>query len=210
MKMIRGLAYTAVVLTLSACASGPSQEERLAQILALTPEHFANTAAVSDDELDVTATITTQPGFEYRTGLLNWLWSDEFLRAHVDKKTGAVTFQVYQMINYDGDWRFYQTVNYETPDGPKQDSLTVISRDVTSCSSDGCSHSEHFAWSVDEALLRTIADAYSPGVSAAWKYKYGARAAEDWQGGILPAEVVGILRRVDKYRSDHGLPSPST
>lgn len=210
MNKLFGAAAAAGMLALSACATGPTQEELVAQALALTPDHFANTAVVSDDELDVTATITTQPGFQHRTGLLNWLWSDEFLRAHVDKKTGAATFQVYQMINYDGDWRFYQTVNYETPTGPKQDMLTIISRDVGSCSRYGCSHTEHFAWSVDESLLRTIAEMYSPGASMAWKYKYGARAAEDWQGGILPAEVVGILQRVDKYRADNGLPSPRT
>lgn len=201
-------------LALVSCASvvdpnspyGAAASPRTAEeALALTPEHFQSTATVDDDELDVTATITTQGGMVHRQGLLGIVWNDNFLRAIIDKSSGRTTFQVYQYINYEGDWRFYETVNYETPDGPRRERLLTISRDVVTCAGSrygGCTYSEHFAFEVDEALLRRIAEGYVPGEASGWRFKYGARQfSEDWQEVILPAEVAGFLRIVDQYRA---------
>lgn len=212
--MKRSLLIVSVAAILSGCATatvpsaGTPVSPRTAQdALALTPDHFRQTAEIEDDSLDVTANINTRLGMAKKQGLLGIVWDDNFLRAIVDKKTGATVFQVYQWINYTGDWRFYNTVNFETPDGPSQASLTRISQDVLSCSGSrygGCTHSEHFAFTVDEALLRTIAAGYRPGQEAVWRFKYGASQAEDWQDGLLPAEVAGFLQAVDAYREGKG------
>nr|DAQ12771.1 MAG TPA: hypothetical protein [Caudoviricetes sp.] len=181
------------------------------EAVALTPDHFKASAKIDDDDLDVVANISTLGGMVKRQGLLGVVWNDNFLRALIDKKTGRITFQVYQYINYEGDWRFYETVNYETPDGPVQKRLIQISRDVLSCSgsrySTGCSYSEHFAFEVDEALLRTIAAGYQPGAAVVWKFKFGAQRAEDWNDAILPAEVAGFLQAVDEYRAASSTPT---
>ncbi len=65
--------------SLSGCASGPTVEE----LISLTPEHFRDTATVKDDVLETTAVISTENGYVERG------FADDFLRAFIDKKTGA-------------------------------------------------------------------------------------------------------------------------
>ena len=209
--LIGGLLALALAWPAAAKEKTPKLPKQMQKLLAMTPDQFAACATVSDDSLDVIAKITTEPCFRETRGLLKIVWNDNFVRAHIDKKTGAATYQIYQAIMYEGDWRFYRTVNYETPDGPRSEPVTEISRDVVGCSagrySSGCTLSEHIAFSVDEKLLRTIAGKWQPGAVAGWRFKFGAKAAEDWQDGMAAAEVAGILQAVDKYRAARGLPS---
>ena len=206
-----GLA-AATIIFMAAPANADSHTDKAAKVaLALTPEHFRSTAKVSDDSLDTTATISTEAGFQDKRGLLGIVWNDNFLRAFIDKKTGVATFQVYQRIAYSGDWRFYQQVNYETPDGPQAVEVTSIAQDVVGCSAyGGCTHDEAFGFSVPESLLRRIASLYQPGVALGWRFKFKAKAGDDWQDGMLPAEIVGMLQVVDAYRRDHGLSAAMT
>lgn len=119
-----------LALALSGCTT-TSRESQLQTALSLTKEHFKNTAMVKDDSLDTIATISTVNGFQEKRGLLGIVWEDNFLRAFIDKKTGKTSFQLYQVINYQGGgWNFYQTVNFETTSGPQSTPVTVISRDV--------------------------------------------------------------------------------
>ncbi len=118
------------ILTVTGCATN-SREAQIQTAINLTPEHFKNTATLKDDSLDTIATITTVNGFQEKRGLLSIVWDDNFLRAHINKKTGQTSFQVYQSIYYQGSgWNFYQTANFETPSGPKSVSATIINRDV--------------------------------------------------------------------------------
>lgn len=206
---IGGLLALAIASPSAAEEKPKKLPKQIQKLLAMTPDQFASCAAVSDDSLDVIATITTQPCFRETRGLLKIVWNDNFIRAHVDKKTGVATYQLYQSIMYEGDWRFYRTVNYETPDGPRSEPVTEISRDVIGCSggryTSGCTLSEHVAFSIDEKLLRTIATKWQPGVAAGWRFKFGAKAAQDWQDGMSAAEVSGLLQAVDRYRAARGL-----
>ncbi|WP_148648405.1 hypothetical protein [Sphingobium cupriresistens] len=178
--------------------------------LSMTPDDFQGCINVADDSLDVTAKLSSESCFKETQGLLKIVWNDNFIRAFVDKKTGKATYQVYQYISYQSPWRFYTTVNYETPDGPKSELVTEIARNVVSCSggafSSGCTLSEHVAFNADEALLKTIALKFSPGQVAGWRFKFGSKAGGDWQDGISAGEVGGILKAVDRYRLNHNLP----
>jgi hypothetical protein len=177
------------------------REEQMSLAVSLTPEHFRDTATVRDDQLDVIATVTTINGFQAKNGLLKIVGDDNFLRAFIDKKTGKTSFQVYQVIYYGGGWRFYNRANYSTLDGPKSVSVTSISRDVVSCSRYGCSYVEHIAFDIDEKSLRSIAARYQPGQRLAWQFKFLSKSGQDYNDGILPAEVAGFLMRVDQQRA---------
>jgi hypothetical protein len=136
-----------------------------------------------------------------------------FLRAFIDKKSGKTSFQVYQVIYYQGSgWNFFQRVNFETPSGPQSKPATVIKRDVDCTGSrySGCTYIEHVAFDVDESLLRTIASGYSPGKSSTWKFKFTAKSGQDYNDGMLPAEVAGLLDKVDEYLASKGLARTST
>jgi hypothetical protein len=205
--MIRTRTTTLLLLAALApsTAAAAKPNKQLERLLALDPSHFQQTATVIDDALETTARISTERGFQFKGGLLKVVGDDNFLRAFIDKKTGLTQFQVYQIIPYSGNWRFYHTVNYETPEGPKSEELTVIDRSVTGCGRYGCSFVEHVGFTADESLLRTVAASYTPGMRAAWRFKLKAKAAEDWQDGIAPAEIAGLLAAVDAYKAAHGL-----
>lgn len=182
-------------------AANEKIDKQLEKVLAMTPADFQRTATLMDDSLETVAVITTQPGFQNKKGLMKIVWEDNFLRALIDKKTGQTTYQVYQIIPYSGRWRLYHTANYETSDGPKSVELIVIDRSVGSCSRYGCSFTEHIAFPVDEPLLRQIAALYAPSKPVAWKFKFKAKAADDWNDGITASEVAGFLSAVDIYKS---------
>jgi len=201
-----------LALSVTGCATTTS-ESQLQTALSLTKEHFKNTATVKDDFLDTVATITTINGFQEKRGLLGIVWDDNFLRAHIDKKSGKTSFQLYQVIYYQrSGWNFFQTVNFETASGPQSKPLTIIKRDVDCTGSrySGCTYIEHVAFDVDEDLLRTIAQGYSPGQRAAWRFKFTARSGQDYNDGMLPAEVAGLLEKVDEYLASKGLGRTST
>ena len=211
-KLLVRLGAVGTLLCAAGCATTMTEDQVEALVAAQTPETFDQTSIVKNDSLDTIATVSTEPGYQHRKGLLGVVWDDNFLRGFIDKKSGKTTIQVYQRITYEGDWRYYRTVNYETPDGPVSTPVLSISRDVVTCAGSrysGCTLSESFAFEVDETLLRTIAERYEPGAMAAWRFKYGAQAAEDWQDGLLPAEVVGFLRALDRTRETLNSSNPA-
>jgi hypothetical protein len=173
------------------------------QFLALTPADFERTMTVKDDALDTVARFSTENGYQEKHGLLGLASFDNFLRAWVDKKSGETTFQLYEWISYGGDWRFYDRINYETPDGPDSKAVTVIDRSVNGCSQFGCSFTEHLGFEVSEMLLRKIAASYDPVTPKAWHFKFNSKAGVEFQDGVNAAEIVAILSAVDRYRAAH-------
>lgn len=193
------------------CAAS-NREAQVQTAINLTKEHFRNTATIKDDSLDTIATISTVNGFQEKRGLLGIVWDDNFLRAFVEKKSGRTTIQLYQVIYYQGSgWNFYQTVNFETVTGPESRPLTIIKRDVDCTGSrySGCTYVEHVAFDVNESLLRTIAERYQPGQLAGWKFKFSSKSGKEYNDGMLPAEVAGLLEALDGYRAARGLARPS-
>ena len=196
----------AAIGTASAAAelATPSRE-----LLAMTPADFAKSASVKDDALELLATITTEPGYQERHGLLRIVWSDVFLRAFVDKKSGVATYQLYQRIVYGGRYyRYFESVNIETPAGPRAIATINLGR-TERCSraqlTGGCVRTEDLAVPVDAALLKAIAASYAPGADTAWHFRFKAQTGEDFDGVIVPAEVAGLLAAVADYRRGHGL-----
>jgi hypothetical protein len=190
------------ILFLTGC--GVSRQNQIEQALALTPDHFKRSVTIKDDPLDLVVTFSTVEGFKARQGLLGVVGDDNFLRGFVNRKTGERRFQVYNTIYYGGNWKFFNYVNYETPNGPRQKALTILDRQVTSCSRNtfiGCGFNEHVAFDVEESLLRTMSrQQNNPGEPAGWSYKLSARDGTEYKDGILAAEILGLLMRMDEYR----------
>jgi len=155
-----------------------------------------------DDDLETNAVITTANGFQDST-----FAGDQFYRAFIDKKTGAVAFQVYERITYgDAAWRFYETVNYRTDDGLQSQSVTVINRSVN-CEGVSvtrvCIYTEDVAFEVPEELLRKHAAMYTPNGANSWLLRYKSKAGTSVDDGFLPAETAGLLMAVDAYKANH-------
>ena len=141
------------------CASARAE---IPNPLSLTPQHFFETATIKDDAMETTAIISTVEGYKERRGLLNIVWNDNFLRAFIDKRSGAVTYQLYQRIYYEArHWRSYDMVNVQTPKGVETRPVTTIGQEVLSCSGGGdCHFVEDLGFDVEESLLRGLKQAY--------------------------------------------------
>jgi hypothetical protein len=167
----------------------------------LPMEHFRDTATIKDDPVEPTAAISTEKGFAERKGPMRMVWNDEYLRSVVDKKTGQKSFQVYAWIIYSGRWRSYETVDYQTANGPTSAPVTRMGNEVENCAVGDCVYTERIAFSVDEDLLRRLAATNVPGKPTLWAYKFVAKSGPDYAGGLSSAEIAGFLAKVDEYTS---------
>lgn len=214
MKKITIVFIFIAVITITGCA--PTREATIKQILSLDTQHFKDTITIKDDASDTVAEFSTLNGYRQKKFLgIDWL--DSFLRGFINKKTGKRSYQVYQFISYQGrGWRFYNRVDYETPEGPRSKALTRFHEEVMNCSSSiDCTYEEHVVFDVEEALLREIAER-SPEIQGklnaqgkiiAWSYKLYSKAGHELEYGLPPAEVAGLLERMDEYAKKHALGS---
>lgn len=168
-------------------------------LLSLTLEHFRDTASVTDDPADGVTTISTEKGFAEHRGPMRTVWNDEYLTGVIDKKTGQRSFQVHAWITYRGNWRFYETANYQTIAGAKSVPATQVGKEMENCATGDCMYTERFAFPIDEELLRQLAAANAPGKPVIWAYKFIARSGPDYAGGLSSAEIAGILAKVDEF-----------
>jgi len=189
-----------------AAANKAKIPKQFQQLFAMTTDDFAAKITIKDDYLETSAEISTVNGWQQKDGILKVVNSDQFFRAFVNKKTGNVTYQVYQFVYYYGDWAFFNVVNFETPEGPVQKELTIINRDVLECTQYlGCRHVEHVGFDVDEKLLRTAASNYRPGALEAWRFRLKGKSGVQRDEGFVAAEIVALLQAVDKYKMEKGL-----
>ena len=200
-----------LLLLLTTFVGGPSAAQnvqpatlpkRLQSLLALTKDDFTSRIMLKDDDLETEARLSTLNGWQYKEGLLGVVNGDQFFRAFVDKKTGAVRFQVYQVVTYTAQRfaRFF-LVNFDAEGGPEQKELDVLSRLSGSCDRyTGCKREEHVAFFVDEALIRAVAAKYQPGRPGLWRFRLKAKSGAERDEGFSVAEVAAIVQAVDDYR----------
>jgi len=205
---VRSLFLLGALFGLSGCET---TEQGTQNAQGLTPEHFLRTAILEDNELKSTATITTIEGHRRKQGLLRMVYDDNFLRAIIDKKTGKVTYQVYQSIFYQAtDWRMYRKANYETPKGSESADATFLRPplahhfDCPDHTSSICTYNEHVGFTVDRELLDSIASTYEPSKNGVWRFKFTPRIGDDFQDKLSVSEIVGFLQAVDAFKASVG------
>src|SRR4030081_3656956 len=162
-------------------------------LLSLNMEHFRDTATVKDDPADAITAISTEQGFAEHKGPMRMVWNDEYLTGVIDKKTGQKSFQVHAWIIYSGRWRSYETVRYQTLNGPTSATVTRIGKEMENCAVGDCLYTERIAFSVDEDMLRRLAATNVPGKPSLWTYKFVAKTGPDLTGGLSSAEIAGLL-----------------
>lgn len=197
----------AFIVTIPGIAHAESFEKQFKRYMALTPQHFVETATLIDDRMETTAVITTQNGFQIKQGLLKRVNDDGFFRAFIDKKTGKTRYQLYHTLTYAGDWVYFEQVNYEGVTEVQSKPLDVVSREVGNCSEIlGCFKNETVAFDVEEETLRRVAAGYDPSGkgTSGWLYRLKAKNGVNRDEGMSPAEAAGILSAVDLYKTKVG------
>lgn len=192
------------LIALFALCGCVSTHDNAALLVSLTPEHFRDTAQIIDDPLETTVIISMEPGFHEVNNVFHDGWEcDSFLRAFVDKRSGATTYQLYIDAGYIGhDRRLYDTINYFTPQGVQSDPVIKIARDKGSCRKDDCVHKEIVGFNMPETILRQIAATYAPNAGNPWLFKLkGKIVGAEQEDGIMPSEAAGLLMAVQSYRA---------
>ncbi len=153
--------------------------------------------SVTDDDLETEIKIDTQ-----RTRAL-WTKDNEisdisFVRAWINKTSGNRRFQIYSHVDYDNpDWRFYSTVNFQTPSGPQSAILTKIEAKPYHWGKD-LRRSEDVGFEISEALLRELSAKYIDGSDATLKFRLFAKAGDNKDFAIPVFEIAGLLSKVDE------------
>ena len=194
------------VLILSGCVS--TRKATRKEILSLDTQHFKDTIIVTEVLSGTVSEFSTLNGYRPKKYVgIGWL--DSFLKGYLNKKTGKQTYQVYQFISYLGrGWRSYHRVDYQTPEGKVSTPLASYHREITNCSSSvGCTYEEHVVFDIEETLLRKIAKLTSSdqekltdrGKVSVFLYHLYSKGAHRNTYWLLPAEVAGLLQRMDEY-----------
>jgi len=191
----------AVLLALSQAPTPSARLNRAEQAAVnATPEQIADRATVRNDPLDTVISISTEPFFQERQGLLRVVNSDKFMRAFIDKRTLQVRYQLYLWARYSGSRALsFNRLNYEAQDGPAEAELHQIDVRVEGCSRYiGCTYLEQIAADIPEETLRWAAASARPGADQSWSVRIFARAGQAVNAGILRTEVAGILIAVER------------
>jgi hypothetical protein len=215
--IMRTTAPLLLLLAAAAPASADTETKRtysakdLTRIAALTPEHFRQTASLSDDQLEPIATITTDRGYSSRGRFTDRVRSDNFFRALIDKANGRTIYQLYAEVTYNFAWRRFASASVLLGGRPQALALTVISREVVTCTSLGCAYRETVAIPLTEAQVAEIASGGGVGGTPLWPYRLRAQNGIHFEDAAIPAEAAGLLLAVRAYRARAGLtaaPSP--
>ena len=136
MKIFKILKIVSFCGLLSGCAIPAPEQQRV---------------FVSGDQFSSTIDVEGVKGFENPFGGTSKIW---FIRSQIDKKTGALSHQLYVTFGYRGDWRFYERASDEDA---KNLETTMIDRNVVDCSGYSCSFDETVGVEISNANLKAHA-----------------------------------------------------
>lgn len=177
---MKAVAVVIICSLLVSCGGAPLQKQ---------------TVGTQDDQYSPSATIVGTKLFDNPFGGVSKEW---FIRSFIDKKTGAVTHQLYVETSYIGDWKYYQSANDDTA-APLP--FIVIDREVGDCTG-GCSLEETFALGLQGSVLRAKA-------ATGYSVKISAHDGTAFILSVPPGQIQPQLAAIDNYLATHHLPSAS-
>jgi hypothetical protein len=172
-------------------------------------EPFRRGIVLADDPLEHEAVISTRGVDKPRWTLFQGTTApDNHLMAHVDRRSGAVRFEVRQALSYLGPFRDFRQANYETPAQPMVAELRKVEANRAIC--DGLDQAmtcfEEVSFSVAETDLRRLAAPDATTVEPGrWSFKFKPVLGREHRTSVSTAEIAGLLDAVDQYR--RALPS---
>lgn len=183
------------------------------RLTVMTPEQFRTAALTRDDPLEFETTISTERGYRRGKAAKGTIDSDTYLRAVIDRQSGATRYEVWQEIRYFGPRRSYHAVHLAGEDGLARMPLTIARHGGDLCpnaeTNGECVLTKTIAFSVDEPLLRDLAARYRSDGNEDWQFKLKDLGGLDVVGAIVPAEAAGLLLAVDAYRAKTESPQAS-
>lgn len=198
-RVLNGLLLIAVLFAPASAKERKMSKAEIAAI-ALSPEQVASMIKVVDDPLNTVIRVDSSPVYQEKAGLLKVVNQDKFLRAFINRKTGATSIQIYMWATHGGGWQFWKRGVGESADGPVELSGTRIDGDVNSYRY-GCIYTETVALDMPEALLRWAAQGAKGGVDASWRFKIYGNSVEGIESLLMKTEAAGFLVALDRVRA---------
>jgi len=137
------------------------------------PEPERIVMRVNDDQFEQSIEVL---GIDATWGLNSENYHSYFLRSWIDKRTVAVTHQLYVTLYYQGNWRFFESASSQDA---KPLTFVSIRRHVITCEEsrvlwrpDGCQLVEDFVAIIDHETLRKHRD-------SGYSVKFRSRSAGD-------------------------------
>ncbi len=201
---MRGILLLTALLAVQASAKESKSDAALRQQLERSPASLESLVKVKGDSLDPSYTISTSgvSVFVSKGWLASTTIENSFLRAFVDKKTGAVTAQVYHSARYGGNgWNHFRRASYEGADGLVETSADRVGSDV-SCARYGCTYYEDIVFDVPWSTFEALASKYDPAnPMTGMKYRLFGQSGNNFDEGIPINEIVAFVNVVKKIRN---------
>ena len=196
-----GMAVLAALLGIGTATAA----EMPKRLRAMTPADFRAAVSVDEDAAGGRVLLSTQPGFVPQPlSPIRTLLSDNHLRAIIDRKSGAIRYEVHQSIFHWGPPRTFTVARLSGTPGVRQADLILSENGERFCpNEDGwghCASTRRIAFAIGEEELRAIAGYYRPGDSWMWTFRIEESGGRHWDGGIGPAEAAGLLLAAAKLR----------
>lgn len=166
----------------------------------LTVDVARDRVSLNEDPLEVEATLSTRNVVRSTRGILRTPHNDNYLLAHIDRRTGRTRFEVRQTLQYSGGYRGFDEVHYETANWPTKAKVRRVDGNQPACDAIDPQSScfEEVSFTVEEAELRRLALSGHP--TAAWAFKFKPERGREERAGLPRAEIAGLLQAVDTYR----------
>lgn len=153
---------------------------------------------LADDPLEPSIVLSTERVNPARRSLIGLRSSDGHLRAIVDRRNGAVRYELRQTLQYMGNFRDFQQANYQAPDGVATASLKRLEENRAHC--DGLDPQaacfEVVSFEVPEAQLRGLAAG-----GETWSFKFKPRLGAEHRADMPVSEIQALLSAVDSYKA---------
>ena len=166
--------FLAAIISLSGCATPDGGTAAALHIRSIEDDQFSKNVVINGAEVYVNPF-----GGTFRS------W---FIRSWVDKKTHAVSHQLYVDISYIGQWEFF---SFAADDTAKTLDVTKINSKVGDCFG-GCSLSETIGISLDDSILRSR-------VTNGYQIKVSAKSGDSLILPISPEQIRLQMAAVDQY-----------
>jgi len=178
MKMRQFILCISIVCFLPSCASNAVKmsASEVAEHVTVKNSDFDSTILYEGPRIKSKATLSF-----FESG-----WVDSWLRTVKDKNTGITAHGVYVVIDYTGNWRYYESASFS---GGKTRKLKVLDRRVNSCSNGICNFTEQVLLSLSQGELNA-------GSKAGITFRINGKKIARNQGSeiTIPADyVVGFI-----------------
>jgi hypothetical protein len=180
-------------------------EKRNAVLATLTPSNIADGVKLEDDGMEAFAKMSALNAFAVNAGWADRVEADNLFRAFIDRKTGKVTYQLYQTITYTDEFRIYDAANVLMPSGLVTKDLRKLGSEIIYCGAGlTCRREETIAIDLDDDEMQAIADVAKIDPMATVRIRFKSHTSMDWNDDLLSVEAQGLLLAVDRWRAKRG------